>query len=135
MRFGYPDKGSRKSRAKMKALAGSLVFRLCRHDQHGTTPPSQDFIRDAADQHARQSAPAMRRHDDQVDSFFFGAVDDGAEGLASIDHLAHFQSDARIGDFLGDEFLKFHRSVSRNFDFFLDAKGGVLLVKRSHRTL
>jgi hypothetical protein len=48
----------------------------------------------------------MRRHDDQVDSFFFGTVDDGAEGLAGIDHLAHFQPNARIGDFLGDEFLK-----------------------------
>ena len=40
---------------------------------------------------------------------FSATVDDGAEGLASIDHLAHFQSDARIGDFLGDEFLKFHK--------------------------
>jgi hypothetical protein len=53
----------------------------------------------------------VRGHDDQVDALFLGAVDDGTEWLAGIDELTYFQSDACIGDFLGDKVIE-PRAVS-----------------------
>ena len=50
----------------------------------------------------------MGRHDDQIDSLVFGAIDNSAVGLAGEDHFTKFHVGSVMGKGLGDKLCELH---------------------------
>ena len=80
-----------------------LMLTKRRHHHDWAFRRSQQPIRDAADQHARQSAATMGRHDDQIDMLVVGAIDDSAVGLTGEDHFTKFHVGTVMGNSHADK--------------------------------